>query len=116
MKRDWNKTMWIASKKEELNDYGKPVYEEPKKYKFNVQPANSEADFKEFGLLANQIQKAVIELKKYYNVFKEGDIAYLDGANPDGEKINGANANYRMYPPRNQNKCITIYFERITGK
>ena len=26
------------------------------------------------------------------------------------------NANYRLFPPRNQNKCITLYFERITDK
>lgn len=28
----------------------------------------------------------------------------------------GENANYRLYPPRNQNKCIVLYFERLAGK
>ena len=26
------------------------------------------------------------------------------------------NANYRLYPPRNQNKVILLYFERLTAK
>lgn len=26
------------------------------------------------------------------------------------------NANYRLYPPRNQNKYIVLYFERLDGK
>ena len=26
------------------------------------------------------------------------------------------NANYRLHPPRNQNKCIVIYFERLAGR
>ena len=116
MRRSWNKTIWIAKRKDETNDYGKPIYEKPIMYKMNVQPADSGADFQEFGLLAKQMQKAVIELKKYYGKFQEGDVAYLDGITPKGEVVYGANANYRLYPPRNQNKCITIYFERITGK
>ena len=30
--------------------------------------------------------------------------------------VNGENANYRLYPPRNQNKAIVLYFERISGR
>ena len=70
----------------------------------------------EFGERAEQIQKAVIEYNKYLNVFNEFDVAYLDGANPEGETVNGENANYVLYPPRNQNKVIQIYFERIASK
>lgn len=85
-------------------------------YMINVQPINSSADIQEFGERANQMQKAILEKSKYLNKFKEFDVAYLDGANPKGEVINGENANYRLYPPRNQNKCIAIYFERLAGK
>ena len=48
--------------------------------------------------------------------FKEFDVAYLDGTTPSGESVNGQNANYRLYPPRNQNKVIVIYFEKIIDK
>ena len=82
----------------------------------NVQPISSQADIAEFGERAKQTQKAVIEFNKYYGKFKEFDIAYLEGANPQDEKVNGQNANYRLYPPRNQNKVIVIYFEKITNK
>ena len=82
----------------------------------NVQPLTAEADLKEFGINVEQFQKAVIEYDEYFGKFKEFDIAYLDGITPDGEKVNGENANYRLYPPRNQNKCICIFFKRINTK
>lgn len=120
MKKSWNKEIWIASKNEksELDDYGNPIqkYEKPKKYKINVQPISSEADIQEFGENAKEMQKAVIEYNKYFGKFKEHDVAYLDGITPKNEKHYGDNANYRLYPPRNQNKCIVIYFHRLTAK
>ena len=152
MKKEWNKRIWIAKKigaKE--NDYGTeiPIYDKPVEYKMNVQPLSSEADIAEFGEKANQIQRAVIEYKKYFGKFKEFDVAYLDGVSPlsdggeyvvnvselDKERIKLINqlkvknlatgkleyytcdnANYRLYPPRNQNKCIILYFERLVAK
>lgn len=118
-KKKWNKQIWIASKiGTEEDDYGHEVaiYDEPKMYMMNVQPISSYPDMQEFGERAEQIQKAVIEYDKYFDKFKEFDLAYLDGASPKDETSNGVNANYRLYPPRNQNKVIQIYFERLVGK
>ena len=118
-KKEWNKKIWIAKKiGAEEDDYGTeiPIYDKPVEYMMNVQPLSSEADIAEFGENAKQIQRAVIEYKKYFGKFKEFDVAYLDGATPDGEEVNGENANYRLYPPRNQNKVILLYFERLTAK
>ena len=78
----------------------------------NVQPLTAEADLKEFGINVEQFYKTIIEKDKYYGAFKEGDVAYLDGVTPEGEVKDGFNANYRLYPPRNQNKCICIFFKR----
>lgn len=117
--KKWNKKVWIAKKiGSKENDYGYeiPIYDKPEMYMMNVQPISSEADIQEFGENAKQMQKAVIEYKKYFGKFNEFDVAYLDGASPDGEESNGENANYRLYPPRNQNKVIQIYFERLTAK
>lgn len=114
----WNKTIYIASKKSlDYDDYGNQIilYDEPKEYEFNVQPISSDVDLLEFGEKANMIQKAVIKMK-YKGLFKENDVAYLDDITPDGEENYGDNANYKLYPPRNQNKRIVIYFERLTGK
>lgn len=119
MKKEWNKKIWIAKKiGTQENDYGTeiPIYDKPEPYMMNVQPISSEADIVEFGENAKQMQKAVIEYKKYFGKFKEFDVAYLDGATPDGEENNGDNANYRLYPPRNQNKVILLYFTRLTAK
>lgn len=117
MKR-WDKKIYIASKIDELEDeYGNIsiLYDTPKKYFFNVQPTLSEVELMEFGEKASMIQKAIIP-RKYEGVFKENDVAYLDGATPEDEKENGDNANYFLYPPRIQNKVIAIYFERQTDK
>ena len=118
-KKEWNKKIWIAKKiGTQENDYGTeiPIYDKPEEYMMNVQPLSSEADIAEFGENAKQVQRAVIELKKYLGKFKEFDVAYLDSATPDGEEVNGENANYRLYPPRNQNKVILLYFGRLTAK
>ena len=129
--------------------YETPLYTRPMKYRMNVQPVNSSADIQEFGERTKEMQKTVIEYKKYFNKFKEFDVAYLDGKSPLDEggeyivnvselheaNINVVNelevvnlatgevkayacphANYKLYPPRNQNKCIVIYFEKISSK
>ncbi len=114
----WKKEIYITKKKNlGYDDFGKQIieYEEPKKYEFNVQPITSQVDLMEFGEKSNMMQKAVISIK-FLNKFKENDLAYLDGITPEGEITFGDKANYRLYPPRNQNKVIVIYFERITGK
>lgn len=121
--QDWKKDCYIAKRIEpnkpkyddegnEIIEYGVPN-EIP--YKFNYQPLSSDIDLMEFGSKANMIQKAVIPIG-YKDHFKENDVAYLDGATPEGEAINGDNANYRLLPPRNGNSVIIIYFERLTGK
>ena len=118
-KKEWNKKIWIAKKiGTQENDYGTEIsiYDKPVKYMMNVQPLSSEADIAEFGENAKQVQRAVIEYKKYFGKFKEFDVAYLDGVTPDEEEVNGENANYRLYPPRNQNKVIVLYFERLIAK
>lgn len=115
---NWKKRIYIASKKElSYDDEGNQIvtYEEPKEYMFNVQPISSNVDLMEFGEKSSTMQKAVIPMS-YKGVFKENDLAYLEDATPLGEKINGGNANYRLMPPRNQNKVIIIYFERKNGK
>lgn len=114
MRRQWNKKIYIASQLSTLDDYGRNQYDEPVMYEFNVQPTTSKNDIQMFGEHSREMQRAVIE-RKYEGVFKEFDKAYLDGATPEGEAYNGANANYRLLPPRVQNKVITIYFERLVN-
>jgi len=115
--KKWNKRIWIAKQiPNEVDDYGRAKYEKPECFEMNVQPISSSNDMQEFGENAKQIQRAVIEYDKYFDKFSQYDLAYLDGATPNGETINGSNANYRLLPPRNQNKVILLYFERLTAK
>ena len=118
--KDWVKDVYIASKiGVQLDIEGNEIvaYDKPNKkpYKFNYQSVSSNADIAEFGENAKMMKKAVIPIS-YQGQFKEFDIAYLDGATPDGEENNGDNANYRLLPPRDGNSVIIIYFEKLTGK
>ena len=116
--KDWNKKLWIASKIDTtIDDEGNliDVYGAPVPYEFNYQPLTSDSDLREFGENAKSTQKAIIPIE-YKDLFKEFDVAYLDGITPSNELNNGDNANYRLHPPRNQNSVIAIYFEKLTGK
>ena len=116
-KKEWNKVIWIAKQiPNEVDDYGRPIYDKPVRYEWNVQPVSAEDEVETFGQNAYLMQKALIEKCKYLGQFKEYDVAYLDGQTPKGETKHGSKANYRLLPPRNQNKCIRIYFEKIIEK
>lgn len=113
------KNIYIAKKLDTVEDeYHNEFaqYDEPVKYKrWNIQYVKSKSEILEFGQQAAITQVATIpNTIQYANKFKEFDLAYLDGASPDGEKINGANANYRIYSVRPQNNIIKIYFRKLT--
>lgn len=117
---NWNKDMYIATKKDEINydDYNNEIVEYNKPFYFgkvNYQPLTSkqlEAYMQEFGETKNNIVSCLIDYvdNGKFNIF---DIAYLYGAKPDNEKINGDNANYivRAYKP--QNTKIMVLLEQI---
>lgn len=118
-KRHFVKDIYIATKKEIAeDDKGNlvPVYNKPVAYVFNVQPMNGSLDVHSYGLKCFQMQRAMIDYDTYFGMFKEDDVAYLDGATPTGETSNGSNANYRITAVLNQNKKIALIMERRTGK
>lgn len=112
---------YIASKLESTEDEnGNEItqYDTPKKYVFNIQPLVNTSiegsDIQAFGELAQRMKVAVItERDKYKNTFKEFDLAYLDGATPEGEVYNGQNANYRVHLVSVQNVVIRVFFTKI---
>ncbi len=113
------KNVYISQKldvDEDENHNKIPNYAEPIKYnRWNIQYVKAQSDLIEFGQNVSNMRLAIIpNNEKYINKFKEFDLAYLDGANPNGEIINGQNANYRIYAVRPQNSIIKIYFLKIT--
>ena len=115
---DWKKPLYIATFKEviyddELNEIR--TYNEPVAYEMNYQPVSSYLDIQEFGKDATKIQKIVLPIKDK-DLFKEYDLAYLNGATPDGEGNYGDNANYVMLPPKIGNAVVIIYCQKIKGK
>lgn len=121
MKRKWNKKdLYIASfVKDEYDDEGNkiPTYAKPEYIgKQNIQPLSGESDVTEYGTRVTKMQKVLLDYDKYLGKFKENDLAYLDEITPDGEQVNGDNANYRIDSVRNQNKKIAVYFEKLPNK
>ena len=114
--KNWYKDVWIASKVgSDIDDqyYEVAIYDEPVKYKMNIQPTNATSDLEAFGETSFGMLRAVVPYKNFKNKIKEFDVAYV-GVTPDGETENGSNANYRVKSVMEQNLAITIYFEKIT--
>lgn len=114
----WAKKLYIASKTGvDIDDDGNEIsiYDVPQEYKFNYRAISSDAELREFGEKADITQRMVIA-REYEGMFKEFDVAYLYGAEPDGEAQNGDNANYRLLPPRVGNSVIIIYMQKIIGE
>lgn len=117
--QNWNKDLYIATKKEVTHDeYNNEIvtYNEPFYFgKVNYQPLTRkdlEAYVKVYGETKNSIISLLIDYTEDGR-FKAFDLAYLYGATPEGEEVNGANANYivRSYKP--QNTKIMVIFEEI---
>jgi len=107
---------YIGSKLDsKFDDYGNEIkqYDEPQKYSFNIQPVTLSSDIQSFGENANKMKVAVIPNVPKYREFKEFDCAYLDGATPEEESVNGQNANYRIYSVQPQNVVIRVFFIKI---
>lgn len=117
--RNWNKDMYIASKLNvEYDDYNNEIvtYDTPFYFgKANYQPLTSknleaymqvygETDKNILGLLISNLDADKIKLF---------DLAYLNGATPDGEEVNGQNANYVVKAYKPQNTKVMILFEEL---
>ena len=84
---DWKKPLYVATFKEIIyDDEGNEIrtYNDPVFYQYNYQPVSSYLDIQAFGKDANIMKKMVIPIRDK-DLFKEYDIAYLDGAIPYNE-------------------------------
>lgn len=80
----WKKPMYVATFKEvtyddELNEIR--TYNEPVAYEINYQPVSSYLDVQAYGKDSTEMYKMVIPIKDK-DLFKEYDLAYLNGAVP----------------------------------
>ena len=117
--KNWNKDLYIANKKEViLDDYGNEIVTYDKPFYFgrvNYQPLTRkdlDAFIKEYGETKNRIISLLIDYTEDGR-FKEFDVAYLYGVNPNGEVKYGDNANYIVRAFKPQNTKIMVIFEEI---
>ncbi len=69
-----------------------------------------------FGDKVTRMVKVLLDYDKYLGKIKENDLAYIETVTPEGEEVNGDNANYRVESVRSQNRKIAIYFEKLPNK
>jgi len=117
--QNWNKDMYIATKKEvQYDNYNNEivVYNEPFYFgKVNYQPLTTkqmEAYIQTYGETENNVVSCLINYKDKdkFGIF---DLAYLYNVKPDNEKVNGANANYKVRAFKPQNTKIMVILEEI---
>lgn len=118
--RNWNKDMYIATKKEvEYDDYNNEIVKYNKPFYFgkvNYQPLTGKQleDFiREYGETDNQIVSCLINYTDD-GKFSDFDLAYLYGVNPIGEQNYGDKANFKVRAYKPQNTRIMVIFEKIT--
>lgn len=116
---NWNKEMYIATKKGvKVDDYNNEIVEYNKPFFFgevNYQPLTGkslEAYTQKYGATTNEIISCFINIEDD-GQFKQLDLAYLYGASPNGEEVYGDNANYIVRTYRKQNTKIMVVFEEI---
>lgn len=113
------KPIYIAQKdKVIVDDYNNEIitYKEPFDFGvWNYQPLQGNdlmAYMSAYGETKNKLVRLFID-SDYRNAFKQFDLAYLYGINPDGEDNFGDNANYRVRTFAEQNTKIMVVFEEI---
>lgn len=116
---NWNKKLYIAPKtnvivddyNNEIVEYGEPFYMGMCNY-MPVTGKTLYAYMSAYGVTEKKLIKCVLDIK-HKDKIKKYDLAYLYGATPDGEEVNGANANYYVKSCVEQNTIISIVFEEI---
>ena len=123
---DYRSECYIAKKLSSTEDeWGNLItnYDTPKKFFFNIMSVTSTnrsnangtstSLVSEFGEMINRLKVATLSRYVFDNVFHEFDLAYLDGATPENESVNGENANYRIYSVQSMNSIIKVYFVKL---
>lgn len=113
-------SLWIASFIEDVEDDNgnlTSAYADPVEIKNPLlNSLSGYYDAVAFGDKVNNMSRIMLNYSQWFGKIKERDLAYLYGANPEGEKNNGDNANYRVVAVRPQNIKIAVYFEKLIGK
>lgn len=97
------------------DEYGNPIVKYDVPYSLNcvLNSLSGSYDIVAFGDRIKNMAKTFLDYDEWIGKINEGDKAYLYGALPDGEVVNGENANYQIVAVLPQNLKIQIYFERL---
>lgn len=80
---------------------------------FSVMPADGYLAVQEFGINKKKYQTAICQpYKKWKDVFKEGDVFYIEGATPFDEEFDGEFANFVVDDIGKQNEVVRLTLKR----
>jgi hypothetical protein len=110
-KRDVFLAKWI---KEGYDEDGNQIqlYEKPISLSCTLNSLSGSYDIAVYGDKVKNMCKTLLDYDEWINNIKEKDVVYLYGATPDGELINGSNANYIVESVLPQNLKILVYFKK----
>lgn len=111
-KRDIYIAKWIKEDYD-INDDATQVYDKPVKLSCVLNSLNSSFEIAAYGDKIKDMCKTFLDYDEWIGNIKVKDAAYLYGATPNDEILNGDNANYRVKAVMPQNKKILVYFESI---
>lgn len=109
------KKIWIApyiKTKKDLSGNKVDVFGEPFEIQTSINTLSGSTDMEMFGDRVKRMCKAMPNYNMIDKIH-EKDVAYLFGATPEGEVVNGENANYRVDSILPQNVKVKIYFEKM---
>lgn len=103
--------------KEDTDDDGNviSVYDTPFSIdRVSLNAMNGDYEVQVFGNKVKRMCRCMPDRKRYLGRIKEGDAAYLYGATPEGETVNGDNANYHVVAVLPKGVKMMVYFELNT--
>lgn len=84
LKKDIYIAKRIVSTTDDITEYETPI-----QYRIDVRPTDGDMELQAYGERIYDMQTAIVSKREFFNVFSEGDVAYLEGATPEDEPVPG---------------------------
>lgn len=113
----YGEKIYLAQYDKEQSSNGILIYKKPicfvlRPNYLSVQPASGYTSIVEYGKDITKVWHLIANSSRFSSVFKEGDLLYLDGANPQGESDYGENANGIIDNVSSQNMAIRVVIKK----
>lgn len=98
-----------------LEEYNAPVEITLRAHYCSVQPTSGYTAIQRYGDKISNYQTVILQpYNRWIDVFKQGDLFYIDGKAPNSEieEFNGELANYIVDEVARQNECVRLVLKK----